>query len=265
MSRSAETLEGRDQPGLYRIHDQPDPVKLEAVRAFLHGLGHGLTLAKGQVVHPPPSSPVLRQKVRALPEAQLISDIVLRAQAQAVYAHDNIGHFGLALAPLRPFHLADPPLCRSHRPSRADRGPEARARRAGAQPAPAWTRSGRHISMTERRAAGPSATRSTAIIARFMDRQSAPSSAGGSAASPGFGLFVTLDETGADGLLPIATLPRDDYRHDRQRQTLTGRRTRRQYGLGQSIRVRLIESDPIGSGLVFALAEPSARNLRRSP
>jgi ribonuclease R len=119
--------------------------------------------------------------------------------------------------------------------------------------------------MTERRAARAERDTVGRYVARFMDRHVGAEFGGRITGVAGFGLFVTLDENGADGLLPIATLPRDDYRHDRQRQTLTGRRTRRQYGLGQSIRVRLIESDPIGSGLVFALAEPPARNLRRSP
>src|SRR6266478_6238590 len=94
---AAEELESRRQPCLYRVHDQPDPEKLAALRDFLDELGiPGLALAKGQVVRPELFNRVLA-RAAARPEAAMINEPVLRAQAQAVYSPNNIGHFGLAL------------------------------------------------------------------------------------------------------------------------------------------------------------------------
>src|SRR5207344_1987450 len=75
-----------------------------------------------------------------------------------------------------------------------------------------------------------------------------------------FGLFARLPESGADGLIPISTLPSDYYDHDPARHRLTGRRSNRVFALGDAVRVVLVEADPIGGRLVFRLdAEPLAR------
>ena len=109
---AAEELEARRQACMYRVHDAPDPDKVEALRDFLDETGiPGLALAKGQVIRPELFNRVLR-RAAGTAEAVLVNDLVLRCQAQAVYSPNNIGHFGLALRALRPFHLADPPLCR---------------------------------------------------------------------------------------------------------------------------------------------------------
>ena len=94
---AAETLERLRQPCMYRVHDEPDPAKLAALREFLDGIGiHGLTLAKGQAVRPQHFSEILR-RAAGTPYATLVSELVLRSQAQAVYSPSNLGHFGLAL------------------------------------------------------------------------------------------------------------------------------------------------------------------------
>src|SRR5205807_218391 len=89
---AAETLEAKRQACMYRIHDQPDPERVEALREFLEGLD--LKLPRGQVLRPAHFTRLLRQ-AEATPYRQIVSDLVLRSQAQAVYSPDNIGHFGL--------------------------------------------------------------------------------------------------------------------------------------------------------------------------
>ncbi|MDF2764883.1 MAG: rnr, partial [Rhodospirillales bacterium] len=100
---AAETLEDRRQPAMYRVHDVPDAAKIEALREFLETIG--LSLAKGQVVRPKMFTRLLEQAART-PFAEMVNELVLRSQAQAVYSPDNLGHFGLALA--RYAHFTSP-------------------------------------------------------------------------------------------------------------------------------------------------------------
>ncbi|MFZ2004290.1 MAG: RNB domain-containing ribonuclease, partial [Stellaceae bacterium] len=94
---AAEELEARRRPSLYRIHDAPAPDRLDALRVALTDINiSGLGLAKGQVIRPELFNRVLA-KVVGRPEAAVVNDLVLRAQAQAAYSPGNIGHFGLAL------------------------------------------------------------------------------------------------------------------------------------------------------------------------
>jgi ribonuclease R len=70
-----------------------------------------------------------------------------------------------------------------------------------------------------------------------------------------FGLFVKLEDTGADGLIPMRALGRERFRHDERAHALTGERSKTSYRLGQRIRVRLAEAAPLTGGLRFDLAE----------
>ncbi|MFM2045102.1 MAG: hypothetical protein RLY86_3678, partial [Pseudomonadota bacterium] len=100
---AAEALEKKSTPLLYRVHAEPALDKMEPLREFLATLGY--SLAKGQVLKPNLFTRIL-DKAAGTPESELISTVILRAQAQAVYQPDNIGHFGLAL--VRYAHFTSP-------------------------------------------------------------------------------------------------------------------------------------------------------------
>src|SRR5215831_3033110 len=142
---AAEELEARRQPCMYRVHDAPDPEKLDALRDFLDELGiPGVALAKGQVIRPALFNRIL-EKVRGTPEAPVVNELVLRSQAQAVYSTNNIGHFGLALpryahftSPIRRYADLVVHRALTAAPGRAPMSDEALAATA------------EHISMTER-------------------------------------------------------------------------------------------------------------------
>ena len=70
-----------------------------------------------------------------------------------------------------------------------------------------------------------------------------------------FGLFVTVAESGASGLVPVRSLPDDYWQHDEREQTLTGRRTRLAFRLAQEVDVRLAEASPVTGGLVFHILQ----------
>jgi ribonuclease R len=253
---AAEELEARRQPCMYRVHDSPDPEKVSALRDYLEEMGiPGLTLAKGQVLRPALFNRVL-ERAKDTPEAPAVNEMVLRAQAQAVYSPNNIGHFGLALA--RYAHFTSPIRRYAdllvHRALVAGTGPRRQSpENFGAV--------GEHISATERRAAAAERSALDRYRATLLGGAIGTIYAARISGVAPFGLFVSLPENGADGLVPISTLPSDYYNHDPRRHRLVGRHTDRQYALGDSVTVRLAEADPIGGRLMFrlegdSLAEP---------
>jgi ribonuclease R len=252
---AAEDLEARHQPCLYRVHDAPDPEKLDALRDFLDELGiAGLTLAKGQVIRPALFNRIL-EKARGTPEAPIVNELVLRSQAQAVYSPNNIGHFGLALpryahftSPIRRYADLVVHRALTAEPQRPALGGEALAAVAD------------HISMTERRAAAAERAALDRYRAMLLGAAIGTVYEARITGVAPFGFFVTLPESGADGLVPVSMLPSDYYDHDARRHRLVGRRYGRQFALGDAATVRLIEADPVGGRLVFRLEdEPLSR------
>jgi ribonuclease R len=79
-----------------------------------------------------------------------------------------------------------------------------------------------------------------------------------------FGLFVSLDGTGADGLIPVRSLGQEFFRHDEGRQLLIGERTGETYGLGDRLRVKLVEADAATGGLLFDIVEVIERVERQA-
>ena len=110
---------------------------------------------------------------------------------------------------------------------------------------------GEHISATERRAALAEREAVDRYLAAFMaDRVGATFAARVSGVQR-FGLFVTLDETGASGLVPMSGMPDDYWVYDEPTQSLSGTRSRQVIQLAQAVEVRLVEASPITGGLIF--------------
>ncbi|MGH7009114.1 MAG: ribonuclease R [Stellaceae bacterium] len=256
---AAETLERLKQPCMYRVHDSPDPERLAALARFLDGIGiHGLTLARGQVVRPQHFNAILR-RAKGTPYERLVNALVLRCQAQAEYSPENLGHFGLSLrryahftSPIRRYAdlLVHRALISGHHFGR-DGLP---------QPAGDFKAIGAHISMTERRAAAAERSAADRYTAAFLAERVGAEFAARINGVTRAGLFITLDETGADGLIPIRTLPGDYYIHDETHHSLKGRRSGRTYVLGDPMRVRLAEADTVTGSLIFAVTEDSLRH-----
>jgi ribonuclease R len=249
---AAESLEAASQPLLYRVHDRPSREKLEALREYLASIG--LRLPRGHGTKPRDFTQILQQAEHH-PQHSAINEAILRAQAQAVYAPDNIGHFGLALA--RYAHFTSPirryadlvvhrALIRAHGFAGGD---------AGAGDWSRLERVGDHLSKTERRAAAAERDAVDRYTAAFLAERVGATFSGRVAGVTRFGLFVRLEESGADGLVPVRTLPEDWYDHDQARHCLTGRRHGVVYHLGQALAVRLTEANPITGSLLLELAE----------
>jgi ribonuclease R len=258
---AAQALEQRHAPCLYRVHDQPDPAKLEALREFLATLG--IAMPAGPRLRPGDLNRVLGA-VRAAPVARLVNETVLRSQSQAVYSPDNLGHFGLALA--RYAHFTSPirryPDLVVHRALIAayglGEGALAEADKGR------FVEFGEHLSMCERRAVAAERGAMDRYVAAYMAAHVGATFPGRVTSVTRFGLFASLDGTGADGLIPIRSLGQEFFRHDEARQILVGERTGETYGLGDRLRLKLVEADTATAGLLFEIVDVIERVERHA-
>jgi ribonuclease R len=258
---AAEELERRHQPVMYRIHAPPSDHKLASLRDFLHGLG--ISLPPGDQVHPRDLDRVLR-RVAGTPEALLVNEVMLRSQSQAEYSPDNIGHFGLALP--RYAHFTSP--IRRYADVLVHRaligglrlGDDGLAKDEAAR----FSDTALQITATERRAQLAERDSIDRYLAAYMADKVGANFAARISGVTRFGLFVTVAESGASGLVPVRSLPDDYWRHDEKEQTLTGSRTRLEFRLAQPVDVRLAEASPVTGGLIFHILQGVPEGSRGS-
>ena len=258
---AAEELERLHAPCMYRVHAPPSDEKLEALRGFLSSLG--ISLPPGNQLHPRDFDRVLR-RYAGTPESQLISEVMLRSQSQAAYSPDNIGHFGLALpryahftSPIRRYadllvHRSLIKACRLGHDGISD------------EQIANFPDIGEQITETERRAQQAERDAIDRYLTAFMAARIGGRFAARISGVTRFGLFVSVTETGASGIVPFATLPDDYWQYDEREQTVTGRRTRKIYRLAQEVDVLLSEANPVTGGMVFHVLDSDQRE-RNAP
>lgn len=256
---AAAQLEGKGGICLYRIHDKPNEIKLTALREFLETIG--ISLVPSKQLHPRMLTQIL-ENASGGPNSQVVNEVMLRSQSQAVYSHENIGHFGLALAKYA--HFTSP--IRRYADLVVHRG-LIRACKLGddgitEDEIERLAKIAEHISATERR----SATAEREVIDRFVtlfmsDKIGAifPARISGITRNC---LFARLDETGADGIIPMHALPRDYYMYDETRQAMVGQRTGRTYQLASRVKVRLEKADKLTGSIGLAVVDddPNAKD-----
>jgi len=264
---AAEELIRARRPLLFRVHEEPAPEKIEALREVAEA--SGFTLAKGQVLRTEHINRLLRQ-ADGTEFDELINITALRSMTQAYYSPENFGHFGLALkayahftSPIRRYadltvHRA---LIAAHGWGRDGQTPEE---------AEALAETGQHISETERRSMAAERDTTDRYLASYLADRVGNEFRGRVSGVARFGVFVKLDETGADGLIPVRTLGREFFHYDADSQTLMGSETGLTIGIGQRVLVRLSEAVPVTGGLMLELLElgdaavPRVRQGKRS-
>jgi ribonuclease R len=261
---AAETLEQKSTPLIYRIHDQPSQEKLASLADFLSTVD--ISWAKGQPATPARFNAVLRA-ARATENAEIVNEVVLRSQAQAVYSPDNIGHFGLTLQ--RYAHFTSP--IRRYADLIVHRA-LVRALGFGAggltdAEAGRLDKIAEAITATERRAMAAERDATDRYVAAFLADKVGATFEARITGVTRFGLFVRLLESGADGLCPAARLGHEYWMHDEASHALVGADTGGRYVLGQIVEVRLVEATPVSGGLLFDMltrARPGKPMGRRS-
>jgi ribonuclease R len=247
---AAETLEAKKSPLVYRIHDAPSLAKLEALREFLASIE--LTLPKGGNLRPSHFNLIL-SRAKATEHSQLLSEVVLRTQAQAEYSPENIGHFGLNLR--RYAHFTSP--IRRYADLLVHRA-LIRSLSFGADGLPDGIEAelpeiAARISAAERRAMAAERDTIDRLVAHWLADRIGASFAGRVSGVTRAGLFVKLDETGADGFVPMRSLGTDYFIYDEGRHAVIGRNSGEMHRLGDQVEVKLIEAAPLAGALRFEL------------
>jgi len=262
---AAETLEQKRSPLIYRVHDTPSQEKVQAFADFLETLG--VSWNKGEAPRTDRFNRLLEQ-MRGTPHAEIVNEVVLRTQMQAIYSPDNIGHFGLNLdryahftSPIRRYadlvvHRALIRLLGLGEDGLTD-ADIARLRETAEQ-----------ITLAERRAMAAERDATDRYVAAYMEDRLGAEFEARITGVTRFGLFVRLKDTGADGLVPVSTLGTEYFVHDEKSHALVGERSGQRWRLGSLVSVRLLEATPITGGLRFEMlsdpdpADPKAPRPR---
>ena len=245
---AAETLSVSAYPCAYRVHDKPDPERVDVLRDALQTVA--LNFPHAGSVKPQDFNRVLDQ-VRGGPNENMVNTLVLRTQAQAVYSPENIGHFGLGLKKYA--HFTSP--IRRYSDLLVHRALIAACKLGEG----GWNESRdpnmvticEAISMTERRAAAAERQTVDRFTAAFLADRAGAVFRGRINGVSRFGVFVNLDETGADGILPMRNLPQDFYDVDERNHLVVGRRRGLRLRVGDVIDVKLVQTDEIAGSIVF--------------
>lgn len=244
---AAETLQRKKAPGLYRVHEPPDTERVGDLRTTLKSMD--VTLSGSNSVHTRDFNKVLLA-VKDDPAEQLINMMILRSQSQARYEPENLGHFGLALSQYT--HFTSPIRRYSdlvvHRSLISELGFGQGGLEDGADKLQDIAE---HISMTERRSAAAERETVDRFTAAYMDDQVGATFNARINGVSRFGLFITLADTGADGIIPIKRLPSDYYEVFEDIHALAGRHSGMMFSVGDPITVKLTDADTMTGSLAF--------------
>ena len=259
---AAKALESKASPVVYRIHEPPSREKLIALKEYLDTFGRNLAL--GQVITPGLFNRMLKDVADDSEKAQVM-EAVLRSQTQAYYGPRNAGHFGLALGSYAHFTS---PIRRYadllvHRALVDAFGLEQPAPKGSLPPKSGLSDKDRSdlskitdaISTTERRAMEAERETVDRYMAAWLAGRVGEVFDTRITGVQGFGFFATIEGLGGDGLVPVSTLGSDYFRYDEGAHSLTGERSKTSYTIGDKLKLRLAEANPLTGALKFELPE----------
>lgn len=247
---AAEFISDKQRPCLFRVHDSPKLERVEELRLFLESNNLKVSMAKGNIVTPLSFNHILDQ-VRDQPICPAIHQLVLRSQARANYSPENLGHFGLNLA--RYAHFTSP--IRRYADLTVHRAIVSLIENdPGFYPYKIedLTRIGQEISDLERTSTKAERETIDRYIATYLENRAGETFPATVSGMTDFAIFLTLDETGSDGILPLRNLGGDYFQFDPKSHSVAGRKTRAKLTLGDAIDVRLEFSNPVSGSLLFS-------------
>ena len=234
---------------IYRIHDDPDPVKLEALRDFVSTFGYKMNLANTKKVAE--SMNALLKGVQGKPEENMIETLAMRSMSKAVYSTNPIGHYGLGFEYY------------SHFTSPIRRYPDLIAHRllqhyldGGKSPnRNEIEEKSKHCSAMERLAADAERDSIKFMQVKFMEKHLGEVFEGVISGVAEFGFWVAIPENGAEGLIKLRDLVDDSYNYDAKTHAVYGSRTGNQYQLGDQVKIKVMKANLIQKQLDFKIVE----------
>ncbi|NQY39812.1 MAG: ribonuclease R [Henriciella sp.] len=255
---AAETLESKGSPLLYRVHDAPSDAKIAALAEYLKTMDVKWPLGEKTQTR---RFNKLLSDFEETDQAEAVSEIILRTQSQAIYSPDNIGHFGLNLkkyahftSPIRRYSdlIVHRALIKSLK-----YGPDGLDEKQAVQ----LDETAEHLVQTERRSMAAERDATDRYLAHFLVDRVGAEFSGRITGVTASGLFVRLDETGADGFCPASQISHEYWAYREAAQALVGDQSGKRYELGQSVTVRLREVTPLEGGLlVEIISDPRPRD-----
>ncbi|HWK36641.1 VacB/RNase II family 3'-5' exoribonuclease [Sphingomonas sp.] len=249
---AAKALEAKKMPVMYRIHEPPAREKLVALKEYLKTFG--VDFALGQVIRPGTFNQLLDRVGDADFRPQAMEQ-VLRTQTQAYYGPQNAGHFGLALgsyahftSPIRRYAdlMVHRALVEGYKLGPGGLTPEETAN---------FERIGEAISQLERRAMEAERETVDRYVAAYLSEHVGEVMEARITGVQSFGFFATIDGVGGDGLVPARDLGAEYFRWDETGQRLVGEHSGTEFALGQRLRLRLAEANPVSGALRFELPD----------
>ena len=254
---AAETLEKAGSPLLYRIHDAPSDAKIAALAEFLKTFD--IKWPVGQKTQTARFNRLLSD-FEDTDDAPVISEIVLRSQSQAIYSSENIGHFGLNLTKYA--HFTSPIRRYSdlivHRAliNVLKAGPDGLTQKQGAQ----LEEIAEHLVNTERRSMAAEREATDRYLALFLADRIGAEFQGRISGVTKAGLFIRLEETGADGFAPASQISHEYWRYSEGSQALIAEKSGKRYEMGMEVTIRLAEVAPLEGGLLLeVISDPKPR------
>jgi ribonuclease R len=259
---AAKALEAKKAPVMYRDHEPPGREKLVALKDYLKTFD--VEFALGQVVRPATFNRIIERVGEADFRPQIMEQI-LRTQTQAYYSPANTGHFGLALgsyahftSPIRRYAdlIVHRALVRAYRLGEGG---------LSDSEAEAMEVTGELISQLERRAMEAERDTIDRYVAAYLSERVGDVVDCRITGVQPFGFFATVEGLGGDGLVPVSTIGADYFRYEEATQSLTGDDTGESFTLGQRLKLRLAEANPVSGSLRFELPNAPAGGRDRGP